>query len=120
MLKDLCGSGDIVTHNRCSPDVSNSIVINHTGVSEADAQVVSVYPNPNKGAFWLSIDSKTAAVYDMQVLNSLGAVVHQEKNLEVNGTFKHYFDLGELSAGMYTIVLRSDTNQITRKIIVNK
>ncbi len=111
---------DIVTLNGCSSDVSNSIVINHTGVGEADAQVVSVYPNPNKGAFWLTIDSKTAAVYDMQVLNSLGAVVHQEKNLEVNGTFKHYFDLGELSAGMYTIVLRSDTNQITRKIIVNK
>ncbi len=111
---------DIVTLNGCSSDVSNSIVINHTGVGEADAQVVSVYPNPNKGAFWLTIDSKTAAVYDMQVLNSLGAVVHQEKNLEVSGTFKQYFDLGSLSAGMYTIVLRSDTNQITRKIIINK
>ena len=110
----------IVTLNGCSSDVSNLIVIIHTGLGNFETQDVNVYPNPNKGAFWLSIDSKTVAVYDMQVLNSLGAVVHHENNIEVNGSFKQYFDLGDLSAGMYTIVLRSDKQQIVKKIIVNK
>ncbi|MEI8048517.1 MAG: T9SS type A sorting domain-containing protein [Bacteroidota bacterium] len=110
----------IVTLNGCSSDVSNLIVIIHTGLGNFETQDVNVYPNPNKGAFWLSIDSKTAAVYNMQVLNSLGAVVHHENNIEVNGNFKQYFDLRDLSAGMYTIVLRSDKQQIVKKIIVNK
>jgi hypothetical protein len=111
---------DIVTLNDCSSDVSNSVVINFTGIGDATAEVVSVYPNPNKGAFWLTINSNVATVYDMQVLNSLGAIVHQESNLEVSGPYNHYFNLEGLSAGVYSIVLRSDNNQIIRKIVVNK
>jgi hypothetical protein len=110
----------IVTLNGCSSDVSNSIIIIHTGVVEPDADGISVYPNPNKGAFWVTIKSKTLSIYDMQILNSYGAVVSHTSNLEVNGTFRQYFDLQGLSAGMYTIVLRYDKQQVTRKIVINK
>jgi hypothetical protein len=56
----------------------------------------------------------------MEVLNSFGAVVYKTDKLTVNGTFKQYFDLSELSAGMYTLILRSDSQQITKKIVINK
>jgi hypothetical protein len=110
----------IVTLNGCSSDVSNLIVINHTGLAVFEAQDVTIYPNPTRGAFWLSINSKDNDVYELKVLNSVGAVVYLEKNLEVNGTFKQYFDIQELSAGMYTMILRSATRQISRKIVINK
>lgn len=110
----------VVTLNGCSSEVSNSIIINHTGVSDAEAEAISVYPNPNKGAFWLTINSGTATLYDMQILNSIGSVVHQANKIEVNGTFKQYFELQGLPAGIYSIVLSSDNKQIIRKIVVNK
>jgi hypothetical protein len=109
-----------VTLEGCSSAVSNNIVIIHTDIVDADAEIVSVYPNPNKGAFWLSLNSTDYAVYDMQVINSTGGVVYQMSDLRVNGAFKQYFELQGISAGVYTIVLRSDKRQIFRKIIINR
>jgi len=111
---------DVVTLNGCSSDVSNSIVVIHTGIANPDIQVINVYPNPTTGAFWLSINSAGTTIYKMEILNSFGAVVYKTDNLEVNGIFRQYFDLHELSAGMYTLVLRSDSQQITKKIVINK
>jgi hypothetical protein len=54
----------------------------------------------------------------MGILNSFGAVVYKSEKLEVNGNLKQYFDLRELTAGMYTLLLRSDTMQITKKIVI--
>lgn len=110
----------VVTLNGCSSDVSNSIEILHTGIADPDAQAVSVYPNPGNGIFWLSITMPNATVFNMDMLNSFGAVVYKTNNLEVNGTFKQHFDLHDLSAGMYTIVLKSDKQQIVKKIVINK
>jgi len=109
----------VVTLNGCSSDVSNSIMVIYTGIADPDAQVVSVYPNPTTGAFWLLINTQGPAVYKMEILNSFGAVVYKANQLEVNGTFKQYFDLHELAAGIYTLVLHSDSQRITKKIVIN-
>ncbi len=111
---------DVVTLNGCSSGVSNSIVVIHTGIANPDAQLINVYPNPTSGAFWLSINSPGTTVYEMEILNSFGAIVYKTDKLEVNVTFKQYFELHELAAGMYTVILRSDSQQITKKIVINK
>lgn len=110
----------LVTLNGCSSDVSNSIEVLITGTIGLDEQMISIYPNPNKGAFWLTIHSKNATAYNMQIINSNGALVYQVNNLKVNGTLKQYFEIQGLTAGMYTLILRSNSQLITRKIIVNK
>lgn len=111
---------DMVTLNGCSSQVSNTIVIIHTSISNTDVQMVNVYPNPTSGMFWLSIKSPGTTVFDMQVLNSFGAVVFKTDKLEVNGSFKQYFDLHDLAVGVYTLNLRSDSQRITKKIVINK
>jgi hypothetical protein len=93
-------------------------VVLHTNIVNPDVQLVNVYPNPTTGAFWLSINSAGTSVYEMEILNSFGAVVYKSEKLEVNGNLKQYFDLRELTAGMYTLLLRSDTMQITKKIVI--
>jgi hypothetical protein len=110
----------IVTLNDCSSDVSNSIVILHTGIENLDAQVLNVYPNPSDGTFWLSVNSQVNSLFDMEVLNNTGTCVFKQNNLQVNGIFKQHFDLSHLAAGMYTIVLRSDSKQMVQKIIIKK
>lgn len=111
----------IVTINGCSSDVSNNIEIVNVGMNENEAgQIINIYPNPNNGSFWLSVSSIDAKVFDMEVLNRFGAIVYQSNSLEVNGSFKQYFDLKDLSAGMYTVILKSNSQQIIRKIVINK
>ncbi len=109
----------LVTLNGCSSEQSNSIVVLHTGQAEHEAQKVNVYPNPTTGEFWLSINSKGTTFYEMKVLNGFGAVVYKADKLEVNGTFKQFFNLKGLSAGMYTLILNSNNQQITKKIVIN-
>ncbi len=110
----------IVTLNDCSSDVSNSIFVLFTGIETLDAEVLNVYPNPSDGAFWLSVNSQVNSLFDMEVLNNTGTCVFKLNNLQVNGTFKQHFDLSHLAAGMYTIVLRSDSKQMVKKIIIKK
>jgi len=110
----------VVTLIGCSSDVSNSIIVLHTGIADMDAEVVNVYPNPTHGAFWLSITTPGINIFEMQLFNSFGAVVYNNEKIEVNGTFRQYFDLSDLSSGMYTLVLRSENQQITKKIVINK
>ena len=111
---------DIVTLNGCSSGVSNSVVVNHVSIADFDAQLINIYPNPSRGSFWLSINSAETNVFDMEVLNSIGAVVYKANNLEVKGTFKKYIELTNLSAGVYTLLLKSEKNQIARKIVINR
>jgi hypothetical protein len=111
---------DVVTLNGCSSEVSNSIVVIHTGIANPGVQSVNLYPNPTTGAFWLSINTPGTTVYEMEILNSFGAVVYKSDKLEVDGSFKQYFDLQQLASGMYTMILRSDSQQITKKIVIKK
>jgi hypothetical protein len=108
----------VVSLDGCNSDVSNSIVIIHTAAGDKNAVDVSIYPNPNEGVFWLTINTKVAETYSFRVINSTGNIVHQVNKLEVNGMFKQYFDLEWLSAGMYTLVLSSDSEQIIKKFVV--
>ena len=110
----------VVTLNGCSSDVSNSIVVIHTGLANFEAGVVNVYPNPSNGTFWLSINSPVSEVFDMELYNGFGASVFKTTNLEVSGSFKQYFDLQDLSAGMYTLILKSDSQRIIKKIVITK
>ncbi len=110
----------VVTINGCSSELSNSIVVLHTGNADPDMQVVNLYPNPTNGAFWLSINLPGNTIFDLRILNSFGAEVFKSENLEVNGTFKQYFELRSLAAGMYTVILHSDSQQITKKLVINK
>jgi trimeric autotransporter adhesin len=109
----------VVTLNGCSSDVSNSIVVLHTGITNPDVLMVNIYPNPTTGAFWLSINSPGNSIFEMEILNSLGSVVYKSDKLEVNGAFKQFIDLRDLSNGMYTLILRSDSQKIVKKIVIN-
>jgi hypothetical protein len=110
----------VVTLTGCSSDPSNEILILSVGISEPDAAVVSVYPNPGTGEFWLSINAKGSTVYEMELLNNVGAVVYKNSKIDVNGSFKQHFNFCDLPAGMYTISLRSASNVIVKRIVISK
>ena len=99
---------------------TENIKFNSLGRDELLEANVSVYPNPTSGEFWLLINSAGTTIYEMELLNNLGAVVYKNNKLEVQGSFKQQFNFSELPAGMYTISLRSASNVIVKRIVITK
>jgi len=58
-----------------------------------------VYPNPNNGTFYINTDS---AIVDLYIFNSLGQLVHQDKNKNHNSTQEMIVNL---NAGIYYLKL---------------
>ncbi len=77
-----------------------------------------VFPNPNDGRFSVLVGSEEAGKYNLEVINSLGQMVHSE-TIDINQVqFRHELDLGRVSKGVYHVILRNDHNKLVRKLVV--
>lgn len=109
----------MVTLTGCSSDTSNNIYIQGVGVNEHLSGNVNIYPVPNNGQFTISISSEQETTYTLQVFNSMGVKVYGDKSINISGANPAIIDLGPVPAGLYTITLRNNCNQVVRKILVN-
>ena len=110
----------MVTLNACSSDTSNHKYILGVGIGEPDQEKVNILPVPNDGHFSISLNSAKEISYRMEIYNTLGVKVYGERTITVSGTLVTPVDLSSVPGGLYTIILRSGSNQITRKILINK
>jgi hypothetical protein len=108
----------IVTLLGCSsaPSLISTVLI--TGAEElVKVQKVEVYPNPNNGRFTLSVTSTSLEVFDLRIMNNLGMLVYERKDLTVNGSLKEMIDLQNLPNGVYSVILNTTGKQIVRKFV---
>jgi len=91
---DSCVSGNLGAYlnynlNVCYP----------TGISNVAGNVsLNIYPNPNQGAFTVTVSSATNIVGTMSVLDQLGRVI-KVQNIDVTGTKQLLLDMSNLSSG---------------------
>jgi hypothetical protein len=90
------------------------------GVTGKDPLKVDIYPVPNDGQFNISIRSGSENTFTLEVYNNLGSKIFSNRNINVQGTRVTAIDLRPVSAGLYTIILRSNGKQVVYKIMVNK
>jgi len=90
------------------------------GVTEKDPLKVDIYPVPNDGQFNISIRSGSENTFTLEVYNNLGSKIFSNRNINVQGTRVTAIDLRPIPAGLYTIILRSNGEQVVYKIMVNK
>ncbi len=74
---------------------------------------LSIYPNPNTGAF--VIKAKTDGVYT--IVNQLGQTI---QTVETNSNNNYSVNISELSTGVYFIIGRNEDALIRQRIIVTK
>ena len=110
----------VVTLNGCSSDSSNQIFVVVEGISENDGSHVTISPVPNDGHFNIAISSGSGTTYTLEIFNNLGEKVYGGRPIKVSGTVNTPIDLRPVSSGLYTIILRSNGNQIERKILITK
>ncbi|MCX6288122.1 MAG: T9SS type A sorting domain-containing protein [Bacteroidetes bacterium] len=110
----------IVTLSGCESDSSNKLYIVWVGIDEKNAGNVEICPVPNDGRFSITISSETTVLYKLEVFNNLGIKIYGGQTITINSSKVTPVDLGNVPAGVYTIVLRNADNRVVRKILVNR
>ena len=80
---------------------------------------LKVYPNPNNGTFNLEFSANYTSPLTLELVDFTGRTVYQTK---LQHQFKSIVSIqtDNLSSGLYAVVLKTDREQITKKIIIDK
>lgn len=111
----------IVTINGCSSEPSNSIIVLDVSIPNAITGQFEVFPIPSDGLFTATIAWPSAEIFTIRVYNNIGSLVYEKKDIEVNGTTRQQtIDMRPVPSGMYTVTFTSGTNQVIRKMVINR
>jgi hypothetical protein len=109
-----CGNGPLSDNFEVTVETSFGIEDYLGNVS------IQVYPNPNRGNFYIEFNSKSSANLEYKVINSLGEIIYTKQNITVNGQYKETIDLSGFAEGMYFLMISNKDNTIHKRIIIQK
>jgi len=78
----------------------------------------SIFPNPNQGTFTFRINSDMSERIILKLTNSLGQVIETREIDTPCSNHSELFNISKLSKGIYYLVVSSDKQQISEKILV--
>ncbi len=81
---------------------------------------VSIFPNPANNETTLTVNSDNTSASTLKVVNSIGQTVYA-KQITVNAGANNFkIDTKEFAAGIYFVIVDSEKNQTTKKLIITK
>ncbi|MCX6245521.1 MAG: C25 family cysteine peptidase [Bacteroidetes bacterium] len=90
-------------------------------VGEASSELnFSVNPNPNNGTFRISGGSFKGDRVSLRLINTVGTVVYEQKEIEVKDKLDISISLPDLNEGVYFISLKGTTTARTKKVVIRK
>lgn len=112
----------VKTGNNCGESTWSPVksieVLNSTGIIEpGKALGISITPNPNDGKFYLTVSTPGIQNFDYQIVNSNGAVVLENRNLQSMGKYAAQLDT-KLAPGVYSLIVTTVSGQETERFIV--
>ncbi len=93
------------------------IVEAQLGVDEFGVGNFSIYPNPNKGQFNVSLNSSLSDKITVTVYDIRGRKIY-DTTFENASNFNHAINLNSVQSGMYLVKVSDGDKQATKKIIV--
>ncbi|MFC2111048.1 choice-of-anchor Q domain-containing protein [Bacteroidota bacterium] len=110
-------------YNSSRSNMANTIALippDTTGIYETVGNNlgVNIYPNPNKGKFVIHLVSNQKENINIVIYNTIGKIVHIEKNVFFEGDYINNLDLGTMPKGLYFVQLINKEANIVRKVIV--
>lgn len=112
----------LIASNNCGSDTAIvTVIINTTGIDEADAGSLSIYPNPTNGEFTIEYQAvDNIGTFEVRVVTIDGKLLYQEK-ANVGGTsYLKKFDRNEFSNGVYVIEILTDIGVHHERLIIEK
>ena len=108
-----CGQGDF------SEDL-NIFVDNTVGIDKMDSSIeIGISPNPNNGAFRLTVKTKEGNDINVKMINYLGALVFELNDIQTSTGFVYNFENHDLPAGVYLVSISKGEKIYSKKIVIN-
>ncbi|MBS1771421.1 MAG: T9SS type A sorting domain-containing protein [Bacteroidetes bacterium] len=109
---------DVCVRAKCGPAFSDWICdtfrTTTTGINTVYTPVVSIYPNPNKGTFTVSLQNNYGSNTMVTVYDMMGKEIYQSP-ITNN---KSQISLGDVPKGVYMVKLQLDDAVITQRVTV--
>ncbi|MFO7723236.1 MAG: lamin tail domain-containing protein, partial [Bacteroidales bacterium] len=97
--------------------VVNVTAIDCSGIDDPNAgNVLTFWPNPSDGNFFVKIKGITGDA-SLKVINSTGQAISNEL-ITIDGELVKEFNLGNLAPGIYFVRLITETDVITKPVII--
>jgi hypothetical protein len=78
---------------------------------------VSVYPNPNNGMFWVSMEFEESKEVEFEIFDVAGKPVFIQQPILVLEKGIQAFDISNLPEGIYYLRLNVDNQLITKRVV---
>ena len=109
---------DVVTRYGMQTGKSNEINVIVTGFEGPMKGSITVYPVPGDGLFYISIDDPSINNITCTIYNQVGAVINKVSRFKSTDHYSQTIDLRPISQGIYTLIIRTDNQQLVRKLVV--
>lgn len=93
---------------------------NCVGIDEVEDNMdVTIYPNPNRGAFTLNIENVNADEVSVKFTSLDGKIVKDEFIQLSSGSAIEEFRFNTLGKGIYFMTITSETQSITKRVVIH-
>ncbi|MCO6489604.1 MAG: T9SS type A sorting domain-containing protein [Phaeodactylibacter sp.] len=106
--------------NACGEAVAEAkVVAVVTGLAdESWLEELSLFPNPNSGAFTVRLQGQPADVLRLNLLNVVGQSVFGMEDSFHAGYWQQRLELGQLPAGVYVLEVMAGESRAYRRVVV--
>lgn len=87
------------------------------GVEELEQGDFNISPNPSDGVFNVDFSANLNGKYYISVIDVLGREIYSNQNV-VKASERIRIDISNYPKGMYSVILRSESNAISKKIVL--
>ncbi|MFK7925077.1 MAG: DUF4397 domain-containing protein [Bacteroidia bacterium] len=105
------------------PDGTAVLLSNTTSIYNdlaVNNDLLQAFPNPVSDQLQIRTDLSRPTSVSVQIFDATGRVVYTQQASQVSGVREWNIDTQSLSAGIHTVILRTDDAQATKKIVVLK
>ena len=98
----------------------NCVNVSAEEIEDAANARMNVYPNPNRGLFFIELDGLDGGNYKMQLVNMSGQFVRNEMISVQSGIqSRSEVDLRDIESGVYMIVIEGEKVRMDGRVIIN-
>lgn len=89
------------------------------GIDFNTFNLLSIHPNPSDGIFNLSVKVENNTPFTINIINSLGLIVHTENIENSTSTYSKNIDLSGNTNGLYILNIITDNKSVYQKIVIH-
>ncbi|MFC5408596.1 T9SS type A sorting domain-containing protein [Larkinella bovis] len=113
------------SNGTCEAEISKTITIKASSgrratVVEPTATAIVVYPNPTSGQFKVQVDFGIPTKSRLSIINIRSGQFMYTTQLNGQSSYEHLVDLPDVEPGIYIVQIATNTQQLTKRIIVTR